>query len=476
MEQMNNDNRIDAAEQEQPVYAFPNMKKSIAWLSFLAFFSVLNETVFNVSLPDIAHDFSITPSVANWINTCFMITFALGSIIYGTLSSQYGIKKPLLIGVLIYGSGSLLGFFAHDYLSAVLAARLIQGAGASAVPGLIMVMVTRYVGEQHRGKAFGMIGSMVALGEGIGPVVGGVLADYVHWSYLFIIPVMTIVSLPFFLTALPQEPSRNGRTDIIGIALLSSGIILFTLFTTTYVWFYLVCSMILVLGFALHIRRIREPFIAPSLFANRPFVLGTLAGSILLGTVAGFISMVPYFMRDVHQLSTAVIGSAIIFPGTLSVILFGILGGTLVDKKGTSFVFVAGLGLVTFSFVTLLAWGNDSPWLMTFALVLVFGGLSFIKTVISASVAESLAPDQAGEGMSMLSFACFMAEGIGIAVVGGLLTHGWLLTLLTPTVAVANEASFPLYSGLIILLIAVLACGGIVYSLSLRRHSTASHD
>lgn len=76
--------------------------------------------------------------------------------------------------------------------------------------------------------------------------------------------------------------------------------------------------------------------------------------------------------------------------------------------------------------------------------------------------------------MSMLSFACFMAEGIGIAVVGGLLTHSWLLTSLTPTVA--NEASFPLYSGLIMLLIAVLACGGIVYSLSLRRHFTALHD
>lgn len=474
MEQINQDNRACVSAEEQSSHSFRDVKKSFAWLSFLAFFSVLNETVFNVSLPDISHHFGVSPSVANWVNTCFMISFALGSVIYGTLSSTHGIKKLLLFGVLTYGIGSILGFLGHSYLPAVFVARFIQGAGASAVPGLIMVMVTRYIRADHRGKAFGLIGSMVALGEGIGPAAGGVLAGYIHWAYLFLIPMMTVISLPFFLTALPKEPSKEGNTDIPGILLLSTGIILFTLFTTTYHWLYLAASILVILGFAQHIRRTSEPFIAPSLFTNHHFVLGTLAGSILLGTIAGFISMVPYMMRNVHHLSTAWIGSAILFPGTMSVIVFGILGGSLVDKRGTSFVFATGLGLITCSFTMLILWGQESPWYMTGALVLVFGGLSFIKTVISTTVAESLSEEQAGEGMSMLSFACFLAEGIGIAVVGGLLTHGELLATLLPAFTRGSVSS--LYSSLMIFFIAVLLVGSIVYGLSRKRKSSISRS
>lgn len=474
MEQKYQDNLTCASEEEQSSHVFRDMKKSFAWLSFLAFFSVLNETVFNVSLPDIAHHFSVSPSVANWVNTCFMIAFALGSVIYGTLSSTYGIKKLLLLGVITYSIGSMLGFLGHSYLSAVLAARFIQGAGASAVPGLIMVMVTRYIGADHRGKAFGLIGSVVALGEGIGPAIGGVLAGYIHWAYLFLIPMMTVISLPFFLTALPEEPSHKGNTDIGGILLLSIGIILFTLFTTNYHWIYLAASVLVLTGFAQQIRRAREPFITPSLFANRHFVLGTLAGSILLGSIAGFISMVPYMMRDVHHLSTAWIGSAILFPGTMSVIMFGILGGTLVDKHGTKLVFAAGLGLNICSFAMLILWGQESPWYMTGALVLVFGGLSFIKTVISTTVAEALSEEQAGEGMSMLSFACFLAEGIGIAVVGGLLTHGELLTRLLSAFTRGSVSS--LYSSLMIIFIVVLLVGSIVYGLSQKRKASISRS
>src|SRR5699024_11312993 len=69
-----------------------------------------------------------------------------------------------------------------------------------------------------------------------------------------------------------------------------------------------------------------------------PFMIGVLCGGIIFGTVAGFVSMVPYMMKDVHQLSTAEIGSVIIFPGTMSVIIFGYIGGILVDRRGPLYV------------------------------------------------------------------------------------------------------------------------------------------
>lgn len=206
--------------------------KTIVWLSFLAFFSVLNETIFNVSLPDIATQFGIAPSFANWVNTSFMLTFAIGTAVYGKLSDLYGTRKLLLFGLWLYGTGSFIGVLFHLWYPGVLAARLIQGAGVSAVPALIMVIIARHMDTEHQGKAFGMVGSMVACGEGIGPVIGGVVTEYLHWFMLFLLPMMTLLTIPFFMRTMPDETPIKGKPDIIGVSLLSVGIVAFTLFTT----------------------------------------------------------------------------------------------------------------------------------------------------------------------------------------------------------------------------------------------------
>ncbi|MDQ0497129.1 MFS transporter [Paenibacillus brasilensis] len=441
------------------------ISKSLIWLCVLAFFSVLNETVFNVSLPDIAAQFGIEPSVANYINTSFILSFAVGTAVYGKISDIYGIKKLFFISVLIYGGGSLIGLLFHFWFPALLAARFIQGAGASAVPGLIMVIVTRSIEKQHQGKAFGMIGSTVALGEGFGPVLGGWIADYIHWSYLFFLPMMTLVTLPFFLRTLPDEPVKKGGLDVPGCLLFVLGIASFTLFTTHYEWWYLIISVILFIGFVLRIRGAKEPFLEPALFKRKRFIVGVLVGGILLGTVAGFMSMIPYMMREVHQMSTSLIGGSVLFPGTIGVIFFGIVGGSLVDRRGARFVMIAGLLLLGAGLLIVSLFADSTPWIISGALVLIFGGLSFVKTVISTIVAGSLSADESGSGMGFLNFSCFLAEGLGIAIVGGLLTQ---LRLNFPILPMVTDVAAYLYSNLTLLLLAAVIIGGAIFLIAFR--------
>ncbi|MFB5673904.1 MFS transporter [Paenibacillus terreus] len=437
-----------------------SIRKSLVWLSILAFFSVLNETVFNVSLPDIAEQFGIQPSAANWVNTSFILSFAAGTAVYGKISDMYGIKKLLLAGLLLYGGGSLIGLLFHAWFPLLLAARFIQGAGASAVPGLIVVLVASCIQQQHQGRAFGLIGSTVAFGEGIGPVLGGLITDYVDWSYLFVLPMMTLLTLPFFLRTLPDKPSQKGRIDVPGGLMLVFGIITFALFTTHYEWWYLTICIILFSGFALRIRYAKEPFIEPALLRRKRFIAGVLLGGVFLGSVAGMISMVPYMMREVHHMSASLIGYGILFPGTVSVILFGMIGGALLDKRGTGLVIIAGILLIGAGFLSVSLFADKSPWMISGALVLTFGGLSFVKTVISTIVAGTLHSEEAGSGMGILNFACFLAEGIGVAVVGGLLTQHWLNT---PVLPVITDSAAYLYSNLGLLLFALVIAGGGVF-------------
>lgn len=434
--------------------------KSLIWLCVLAFFSVLNETVFNVSLPDIAAQFGIEPSAANYVNTSFILSFAVGTAVYGKISDIYGVKKLVLISMMIYGGGSLIGLLFHAWFPILLAARFIQGAGASAVPGLIMVIVAKSIEKQHQGKAFGMIGSTVALGEGFGPILGGWIADYVHWSYLFFLPMMTLITLPFFLRTLPDEPVKKGGFDFLGGLFFVLGMVAFTLFTTHYEWWYLITSIILFIGFVLRIRRAKEPFVDPALFKKRRFIVGVFVGGVLLGTVAGFMSMIPYMMREVHQMSTSLIGGGVLFPGTISVILFGIVGGSLVDGQGARFVMVAGLLLLSTGLLIVSLFADRSIWIISGALVLIFGGLSFVKTVISTIVADSLSADESGSGMGFLNFSCFLAEGIGIAVVGGLLTQ---LRFNFPMLPIVTDAAVYLYSNLTLLLLAAIITCGVIF-------------
>src|SRR5262245_25491333 len=126
-------------------------KKLVFWLTYLIFFAVLNETVFNVSTPKIAEQFSLNAATVSWVMTIFMVFFCIGSVIYGNLADLYSLRRLIEIGTWIYCAGSVLGFIAQDSYAIVVLARGIQAMGAAAIPALTFVVIARYVPEQGRG-------------------------------------------------------------------------------------------------------------------------------------------------------------------------------------------------------------------------------------------------------------------------------------------------------------------------------------
>src|SRR5699024_6604116 len=173
-----------------------------------------------------------------------------------------------------------------------------------AFAGRVMVKMTSKIPKEKRGKAARLIGSIVAMGEGVGPAIGGMIAHYIRWSYLLLIPMITIITVPVLMKLLKKEVRIKGDFDIKGIILMSVGIVFFILYTTSYSISFLIGSVLSFLIFVKHIKKVTDPFVDPGLGKNIPFTIGVLCGGIIFGTVAGFVSMVPYMMKDVHQLST----------------------------------------------------------------------------------------------------------------------------------------------------------------------------
>ncbi|WP_081833685.1 MFS transporter [Geomicrobium sp. JCM 19055] len=132
----------------------------------------MNTTMFNVALPFVILDFQLTSSVATWIVSGYSIVFAISALTFSRLSDYVPIKRLISIGLIILGFSSLLGFFATNFTT-LLIARLLQAIGASTLPCLAIVLSSKYIPISRRGNAMAIIAAAAALGFGMGPLVGG---------------------------------------------------------------------------------------------------------------------------------------------------------------------------------------------------------------------------------------------------------------------------------------------------------------
>lgn len=128
------------------------IKKSVIWIYYVLFFAVLNESVFNVSTPKIAEQFNLSAAGVSWVVTIFFILFGMGMVIFGKLSDMFSIKKLIVLGIVLYCLGSILGFALQSWYPGIVLARAIQGIGGSAIPALVFVLVARFFSMEEAGE------------------------------------------------------------------------------------------------------------------------------------------------------------------------------------------------------------------------------------------------------------------------------------------------------------------------------------
>ncbi|SHE60430.1 MFS transporter, DHA2 family, metal-tetracycline-proton antiporter [Seinonella peptonophila] len=443
------------------------IKRIVPWIIYVIFFAVLNETVFNVSTPNIAKQFQLHPSQVSWIITIFIIFFGMGSVIFGKLSDMFSVKRLISIGIISYSASSLIGFIFNDTYPIVLFSRAIQGAGASAIPALVMVIVARYFTKDERGKLFGWITSTVSFAIGVGPVLGGYISGSFHWSYLFMIPVFSLVALPFLNRLLPHEETKEGRLDILGTLLMAIIVSTLILFVTEENWFYLIGTILSLIWFIIHIHRVDEPFVDPQLFSNPLYRSGIMIGFLVFSTVMGIMFLLPLMFNGLYHLESSSIG-LIMFPGAFSAVIFGTVAGNMTVKKGSHFVVYLGLGFITLSLLLQSSLFGLWVWYIGMALILLYIGFSFLQTALIESVTNILPKEQVGVGMGFYNLTSFISGAIGTALVSKALESPLLKVELHPLV---THTSAYQYSNLLLIFVFVILVATLLYYFTFGRDS-----
>lgn len=453
---------ISVESKTETVADTAEIKKSVLWIYYILFFAVLNESVFNVSTPSIAKQFGLDASGVSWVVTIFFIVIGIGMVIFGKLSDMFSIKKLITIGIVLYSSGSILGFVLQSWYPGIIMARAIQGAGCAAIPALVFVMVARFFTADERGKMFGIITSTVSFAIGIGPVLGGYIAGSFHWTYLFLVPLPILVAIPFFQKYLPKEQRREGKLDVVGTLLLGGMVTMLVLFTTEASWLYLLIAFIALILFIVQIRRAKEPFVDPALFVNPLYRSGLIIGFLIFGTVMSVMFVIPLMLNKMYGLNTENIG-LIMFPGAFSAVIFGRVAGNLTVKRGSHFVMYLGLILIALSLLLQSSSIGLWVWYIGIALILMYIGFSFMQTALAESVTQILPAHQIGVGMGFFNMISTISGAVVTALVAKAMEKELLAFPLHPLI---TDSHAYLYGNLILILSIVVLAAALLYYLS----------
>ncbi|KAB2575370.1 Efflux pump FUS6 [Lasiodiplodia theobromae] len=332
-------------------FNFGRLVVILSALAFTLFVSFLDQTSVSTALPAIATDLNAFETIS-WIGTSFLIANTSFQLINGRLSDIFGRRTCLLICMVLLAIGDLLCGFAKSAV-ALYTFRGIAGIGAGGINSLVMIIFSDLTTLQQRGKYQGLMEVNIALGNGIGPLIGGAFSQSRagwRWTFWFVVPVTVIAGIAVFL-ATPQSQKSQGRMidkakmiDYPGMFLSLAGVIFILIPIsgggTTYEWSsalvisFLTIGTILILAFIIvQYRFARHP--------TMPFRLFELPSAKIL-FAHNFISGVVYY-TDLYYLplyyqvildKSPLISGVLILPLILGFSLASAAGGLAIARLG----------------------------------------------------------------------------------------------------------------------------------------------
>ncbi len=435
----------DQTVREDDVSAPPGLDRRLVSQALIlalgAFVALLDTTIVAVAMHTFADYFATGVAVAQWVSTAYLLAMAAVIPATGWASQRFGATATWVVSLCVFAAGSALCGLAQS-LGWLIAARVVQGAGAGMLFPLMRIIIVEVAGKDRLGRLMALIAIPVQVAPIIGPVVGGTLIQSLSWRWAFLlnVPIVVVVAV---LSALFIPNARGGgkvRLDLIGTLCLGGALSLIVYglgalsqgeaITGAGALWPLVAGVALLAAYGVRAALARTPGVIEfGLFRDRAFSASMAVTFLNNAGLFGAVFLVPLFFQRAGGAGALGAGLALA-PQGLGMLVAVLLVGRLIDVGDNHRALVlGGLALVVAGTVpfALAGPGTAGP-LLAGALFVRGVGLAFAVSPTMVTLYHTLAPAKVPAATTANAINQQVAGALGTAVVAllleGLLTDG----------------------------------------------------
>jgi EmrB/QacA subfamily drug resistance transporter len=418
----------------------------------------IDGTVVNVALPVLRQRLGASLTEAQWIVESYMVFLASLLLIGGALGDRWGRRFVFISGIVMFAAASAWCGMAPD-ATQLIVARGVQGIGAALlVPGSLALISANF-SKKNRGRAIGTWAAFTSIAAGLGPLLGGWLAEAVSWRWIFFLnlPLAALVSVIVWW----RVPESRGEPATAGIDWAGAALATTSLFGLVFglidggsrglserrVMLSLALGVAAMLAFAIVEWRSRHPMVPPALFRSRTFSGANLLTLFLYSALGATMFVLPFNLIQVQGYSV-VQAAAALLPFVGIMFLLSRWSGGLVDNYGPRFPLTLGPMIAAVGFFLFTrAGGGGSYWTTVFPAVVVMSlGMAIsvapLTTAIMTSVEESRVGLASGINNAVSRLAMLLAVAVAGLVIDGPFQTGLArIAWLSAALAVAGAAS-----------------------------------
>ena len=387
----------------------------------------LDLTVVNTALPAISLELGASTSQLQWIVDAYVLALAGLLLFAGSVGDRFGRRRWMTFGLLVFALGSVMGGLAND-VTALIAARAVQGVGAAFVLPATLSIVTNTFERDERAKAIAIWTAVGGMGIGLGPAVGGYLVDRWDWSAAFWIhlPIIAVALIGLMVVPESRDPRKVG-IDIPGAitATLGISILVFAIIEGPEAGW---SSPLIVLSFAvsaallaLFVRietRVPYPMLPLHFFRNRDFT-----GSVLIIGVMFFAGPATFFFLtqffQIVQGKSPLEAGLLILPNAAAIVVASALAPALGERIGPRRIVMLSVSIMTAAVIMFTGISADWSSTQEILTIMLFGfGFGLGMPALTDTVMAAVPVEDAGVGSAVNDVARELGSALGVAVIG----------------------------------------------------------
>jgi MFS family permease len=384
-------------EKTIPEYDKSFKRSVLVVTAFASFLTPFLSSAINLALPTIGKELHADAISMGWVVSSFILSSAIFLLPFGKLGDIVGRKKIFTLGIILFTISTLMIVFAWSIVSLILL-RILQGFSSAMIFGTSLAIISSVFQVGERGRAMGINITATYFGLSSGPVIGGLLTQYLGWRsiFVFLIP-FGIIALILIATRIKTDwaEAHGEKFDwkgsiIYGIS-LASFMFGFSKLPTSLGWMFLSVGIILAMLFLWFEKRVNNPvFDIRLILSNRVFAFSGIAALIHYSATSATGFFISLYLQYLKGFDARTAGLIMISQPVMMALLSPV-AGRLADKRNPGIIASFGMGLTATGLILLCFVNENTPVTIIVLLLLMMGtGFGLFSSPNSTAIMSSV--------------------------------------------------------------------------------------